>query len=394
MRSARHLALAFGCLVLAAAPARAEQPTGQNLYEGKCKTTPTKYQEVNALYHKGRWGELQKQARTLIATCSFVGGPQPAPDLKRDYISLVIVGKNLKSEPVGLDFLVHEPELQPYSRTIPGLQSAAPSPSESQSEVQSATTNENEPRFYELFIGPSDGYKFYAQYFIERVADPVAGQTAGFLKQAFDLGSILTALADRSEKEPVVDLPAVLVEVDLPFNRATISAEHRFDIPIPDDPETPEREPPLTLNPTVTYRNTPLRRWTYGLLAGGVAWSKARDRAKVESNVLSADPLPPTLTMAIVNVHPKPYDESRPRMSSEERLRFFGGTVLTPGFGVGAGVGVGLVRGFAVNAGATAFLTRRLREGDSFGAAPRDENQAMRLGLGTAVFLGVSYGLE
>ena len=361
------------CLLLVAAwlslisESVAQQPSGAIRNEGTCRLSQGEYEAITRLYQQGNWRGLQEATRPVIDTCDF--GPNVRPDLSRDYVSVIVLGQDLSREPEEVEFLVHEPIGEPYRFTVPGLR------------------QDDSRHFYELFIAPGAGYDFSVRYAIERVADPVATQTAAFLKKVLEPGLFAASRGDvRSATATRTAVPAVLLEVSLPFDRAKVTAEHVVTGP------GIKKDAPLKT--TVTYQNTPLRRWTLGLLAGALAGTKAANRARVEANVLSPDQLPTTLTMAIINVHPHAYDEDLPQMSVAERVRLFGGFVLTPGFGAGAGIGLGIVRGFGINVGGAVFLTRRLKNGDSFGLVPRDPAHPTRLGIGYALVVGISYGLR
>jgi len=102
-----------------------------------------------------------------------------------------------------------------------------------------------------------------------------------------------------------------------------------------------------------TLANTPLTRFSYGLM-GGLLVGHPRikePRVKVENGKIVSAPMDHALTIVVVNMHPAAYDAEWPVVSMAERFRFFGGAVLTPDFGATVGAGFGIVRGLSINIG-------------------------------------------
>src|SRR4029079_2691873 len=80
--------------------------------------------------------------------------------------------------------------------------------------------------------------------------------------------------------------------------------------------------------------------------------------------------MPTVLTMAMVNIHPAPYDAQQDRPTWAERFRLFAGTSITPDFGIGGGAGVMIVRGLTVNVGWANLFVKTPRAGLSIGQTP------------------------
>lgn len=142
-----------------------------------------------------------------------------------------------------------------------------------------------------------------------------------------------------------------------------------------------------------TLNNTPLTRYSFGLMTGLlIGHTTLREpRLKVDSGKIANAPLDRALSMVVVNAHPWPYDSEWSGMSKAESFRLFGGTVLTPDFGFTGGIGFGLVRGLAVNAGAVFLLSDAAKAGEKVGAEPTDKNDPFRSLLHVGGFVGFSY---
>jgi hypothetical protein len=132
--------------------------------------------------------------------------------------------------------------------------------------------------------------------------------------------------------------------------------------------------------------NAPLTRFTFGLLSavtvaapryfGGAARVKVSDRGG-----LVEDPLPSLLNLAIVNIHPTPYDRAEDSLSWAERVRMFAGTVIRPDFGVAGGLGIGVIRGLSVNVGWANVFVR----------APKDRTRPVSEISGSSANIGVGH---
>jgi hypothetical protein len=142
-----------------------------------------------------------------------------------------------------------------------------------------------------------------------------------------------------------------------------------------------------------TLTNTPLTRYSFGLLTGVLIGrtSMKEPRVKIDAGRIAPAPTDRLMSMVVFNMHPKPYDAEWNRMSKEESFRVFFGTVMTPDFGLSAGLGFGLVRGLAVNVGVAAMLSDAVKGSDTIGAEPADQRDPFRTIPAMAAFAGFSY---
>ena len=145
-----------------------------------------------------------------------------------------------------------------------------------------------------------------------------------------------------------------------------------------------------------SLKNKPLTRFSFGVMTGLMVGRPSLDqpRAKVEGGKLVAEPIERVMTMVILNVHPSPYDADWTFGSWAERLRLFGGAVLTPDFGITAGVGIGIVRGLSVNAGGVMLWNNALKEGETFDQPPVNRNDPLKARASAAGFFGFSYAFK
>lgn len=139
------------------------------------------------------------------------------------------------------------------------------------------------------------------------------------------------------------------------------------------------------------YSNVPQSYISLGVLAGVLGDTGGDGRYKLDSGKISADPVTGTLSMAILNFHPWGYNPKSERLSWGERSRLFVGAVLTPEFGLGAGVGVSLVKGLSVNFGYAWMRVDTTRGGDAAGGAPSNLKDPFRNGVARSGFFGFSY---
>ena len=142
-------------------------------------------------------------------------------------------------------------------------------------------------------------------------------------------------------------------------------------------------------------KNTPNTKLSFGLLTsvliGSPTFKNDERRVKVDGGKIADDPLGRTMTSVILNVQPWGYDGALVRMSRRERHRFFVGGVITPDFGINAGVGFGFVRGLAVNFGGALLFVDTPRSGETVGEAPLSPNDPFKTGVAAAGFFGLSY---
>lgn len=145
--------------------------------------------------------------------------------------------------------------------------------------------------------------------------------------------------------------------------------------------------------------NSPRTRYSLGVLSSAIIgtprYSKSTVRAKVGSNgALVVDPMPTVLTMALVNIHPRPYDPQQDSATWAERFRFFAGTAVTPDFGIGGGAGIMIVRGLTANVGWATLFVKSPRAGFAIGQmvpAGKTPLGASRAGVW---FAGLSYSFR
>ena len=110
---------------------------------------------------------------------------------------------------------------------------------------------------------------------------------------------------------------------------------------------------PVTGKGEATIQNVPREPVSFGLLTGlAVGGFSGDPRVKLDAGLVVADPLPRTLTAALVNWHPFGLDTARQwRAAHACSLSIFGGTTLTPTFGLTGGVGFSPLKGLTVNVG-------------------------------------------
>jgi hypothetical protein len=142
--------------------------------------------------------------------------------------------------------------------------------------------------------------------------------------------------------------------------------------------------------------NVPLERVSFGLVTGVITYGDVtQPRVKMtDDGRLGSDPLGRQLLMVVVNSSFKPYDSGALTLTEQERWRWFGGAVVSPGFGVGGGLSVLLVRGFGFNVGGAIFSVNALREGDEIGNAPASSSDPFALGWARVAFVGASYNFK
>jgi hypothetical protein len=146
--------------------------------------------------------------------------------------------------------------------------------------------------------------------------------------------------------------------------------------------------------------NVPHTRYTFGLVSSVIVGTPhafgGAVRAKVNDDGLYVeDPMAAILNMAVVNIQPWGYDNATPKPEGRERFRLFLGTSFTPDFGIGGGVGFGIIRGLAVNAGWTNLFVNTPKGGiDKLGKSPEDKRDPFEIGYIGVWFAGVSYNFK
>lgn len=137
--------------------------------------------------------------------------------------------------------------------------------------------------------------------------------------------------------------------------------------------------------------NRPLQRLSFGVVSAFISDTSGDTRVKLQNGNIVSDPLSGALSMAVLNIHPKAYDPDRAKQSGAERFRFFVGGVFAPEFGVGAGVGVSLIRGLTINAGYAWLVVDDLRAGDTIGPAPMNPSKPFGQGTSEVLFVGLGF---
>ncbi len=279
-------------------------------------------------------------------------------DFQKHYYSVVFVytGPDRKEEV--LRFLVHDPSPDAYVSRIPGIKAG------------------DETNLYELFLTSAPEDLLISTYISTREKSGLESQLPRFLKQ-FDpkvLEGLLEAVAPRNR------IHAVLSRVDLPFSRASIQ--------IKDVVQKGKDE----ITQDFKLLNRPLTRFSFGVVSSVIVSSlESSTRATIQSGDLTKDPLRGHMPMGILNVHPFAYDAESENVGWSERFRLFIGGILAPEFGISAGAGLQLIRGFSINAGAGLLLIDTLKAGEKIGEEPLDPEDPFEYGTSTVFFVGVGY---
>lgn len=146
--------------------------------------------------------------------------------------------------------------------------------------------------------------------------------------------------------------------------------------------------------------NQPRTRYSLGVLSSAIIgtprYAKSTTiRAKVgATGALIQDPMPTMLTMALVNIHPRPYDAQQDSATWSERFRFFAGTAVTPDFGIGGGAGVMIVRGLTANAGWATLFVKSPRSGFAIGQTVPVGKTPLGVSRAGVWFAGLSYSFR
>lgn len=323
-------------------------------------------------YNDGtRWPQLQRELRTVLASC--VDDDQPAPrDLSGALTKTILVAFIDKDTP----YYVVLPSGQPYRLTIAGR-----TPVVAIVLVDTAARRDS----------PTDMH-----FMSSRLDDP--GQTAipAFLRTI--AGSIIKEFRTGGTA-PAKHNPRVWAyaadEVDLPFQRASVLESGSLTVNC--DPAgssaalaaCPRGKNALDVAIVTTYAAVPKTRIDFTAVAGAVVGPyRGHLRMKVDAGRYASDPAAHGITMAAVAMHVRPYDSTLPAISMPERWSVLVGGVLTPAAGIGAGVSVGVIRGFAINAGEMLIW---VPTGSSPGAIAPDGSNQLRHRYAYGTFVGASY---
>jgi hypothetical protein len=320
-------------------------------------------EEITNLYFSGDWVRLQQQTIKMLQNLQFktvneAHKNEATLDFERHYYSVVFVyvGPDRKEEV--LRFLVHHPSPAPYVLRLPGIKAG------------------EDEKLYEIFLTSNPQNVLISTYTSTQEKSELESQLPKFLKQ-FDpkvLEDLLEAVPPQNRTH------AVLSRVDLPFSHATVQVE---DVVQQGDQEITEN---------FKMFNRPLTRFSLGVVSSLIVSSAESDtRATIQSGDLTQDPLRGHMPMGVLNIHPVPYDAESDSMSWRERFRLFVGGILAPEFGVSAGIGLQLIRGFSINGGVGLLLIDTLKPGESIGEEPVDPDDPFEYGTATVLFFGVGY---
>jgi hypothetical protein len=360
--------------------------------------------DLAALYDSGgdaNWKTLQGLLRQIVGTCETYLDATPAGTPEKKYI----VEKSLAKMSQGTlivtfiagttSYYVVVPAELPYSTVLTGEQHVVPV------FLVDSTAHSNATK------APTD-----VKFMSTQGTDPRMAQGPAFLKAVaavvnpaklvgFDV--IVNYVTPKTE--PKIWAYGVTVTADLPYKSGTI--QESGTIPLvcqarknKDETESAILPPCSAAGDTLAsvkiaqpYVNKPKLHWEFAATAGAVVgpYYGKHPGMKVDNGKYASSPVSHATTMAAIAWHPEAYDSSLPSMSWPERLGLFVGAVITPGAGIGAGVSIGLVRGFGLNIGEMATWNPTSVNGDSPGATvPTGSAQlAHRPSYGT--FIGGTY---
>jgi hypothetical protein len=151
---------------------------------------------------------------------------------------------------------------------------------------------------------------------------------------------------------------------------------------------------PQQLKKDSTYENALPTRRTLGLISSLMVETSGDERVKLDGGKLVTDPLRGAMGLAVVNYHPVGFDPKSEEPTFGERFRLFAGPVITPEFGLGAGVGYAIWRGVSVNVGYAQVRVNTLRRGDRLAdpaVAPSNLRRPFRDGNTGVVFVGLGF---
>ena len=311
--------------------------------------------KLSGTYFSGDWTKLQKDTIDMLRSFQFL--PQANLDFEKDYVSVVFVYRDPEGKNGVLRYLAHGAPTEPYVSRLPGIKAG------------------DTKKFYEIFLTLNQDNVLISTYISTKEKNPIEAQIPKFLKQ-FDpkeIGPLVQPVL------PMKRVYAVLSRIDLPYSRANIAIE--------DVVQGPDK---ATENSKLF--NRPLTRFSFGLVSSIIAASSTSDtRVSMQNGRLSEEPLSGHMPMGILNIHPWPYDADAESASWKERVRLFVGGILAPEFGLSAGAGLQIVRGFTLNAGIGVLLIDTLKPGETIGAAPVNHDDPFEYGTATVVFVGVGY---
>jgi hypothetical protein len=149
------------------------------------------------------------------------------------------------------------------------------------------------------------------------------------------------------------------------------------------------------LEATLQLENVPPARFSLGIVSAYFAPAATTVvRAKVDQGVITPDPIRRQVSIIAVNGAFLPYDQGRPVPGWRERVRWFGGGVVTPEPGAAAGLSLLVVRGLAINIGAAVLAVRTPGPGETVGSAPQDHSAPLGVGAMYGGIAGLSYNFK
>jgi hypothetical protein len=154
---------------------------------------------------------------------------------------------------------------------------------------------------------------------------------------------------------------------------------------------SPEATPPQTSQLTLGH----LTRFAFTLGAAGIVRDYVHQPVKVVSMFYAKDGPATPLTYVGLDIHPARYDETRFSPSWQERFRCFVAAAVAPAPGLVGGVGFGVFRGLAIEAGTGVLAPSVLPAGAKLGdmVKPSGQNPTPRKAT-VPLFFGLGYSFQ
>lgn len=218
-------------------------------------------------------------------------------------------------------------------------------------------------------LKPGDTATFGGQLVETAVPNPALSSLGSVVSQATGNGSLFGLLGNgalaemqrlraQGEETPPQPPPATpglhfgWQSVGLRQTSATIAESDQLTVPdyVNSTKDQPKSNAMKGSGLTITNSG----RTQFGITALGgfkVGPVRGKQKMQVSSGSYAVNPLSDAITMVALAWYPFPYDASAPSITKRERVSLLAGVMLTPAAGFGTGLSVGLVRGFALNAG-------------------------------------------
>ncbi len=149
--------------------------------------------------------------------------------------------------------------------------------------------------------------------------------------------------------------------------------------------------PPQTTQLTLGH----LTRFAFTLGVAGIVRDYVHQPVKVVSMFYAKDGPATPLTYVGLDIHPARYDETRFSPTWQERFRLFVAAALAPAPGLVGGVGFGLFRGLAIEAGTGVLASSVLPSGDKLGDMVKASGQNPTPRKATVpLFFGLGYSFQ